>query len=225
MGGLQSRFLDNYVMGSATRSYNAQGGQKGHSCLTHCYIFLQVSLITAKAACWREQMGAGLMWTSPLPGQGSHGWIQTTHNTTQPRRDTKHRPETQQWSSSKKKKTKKKSCKTKTLSAAAKAGTDVQLMMQNWDRRTQEVIHLVRGNTFTHKELCFQPDSSLCAHASQTEWLHSAIPTWGVLFGLPRWCKKMKTWGMQQRGKPVWLTVCPNSAHKLRPHNPDLFFI
>lgn len=182
MRGLQiCRFLDNYVMGSVTISYNGQGGQKRHS------------LITAKAACWRKQMDAGLMWTSPLPGQGSHGWIQTTHNTTQ--RSTKHQPKTQQWSSSKKKK---KSCKIKTLNAAAKAGTDVQLMMQNSNRHTQEVIHLVRGNTFTHKELCFQPDSSLCAQTLQTEWLNSAIPTWGVLLGLPQWCKKMKKWGMQQ---------------------------
>lgn len=66
------------------------------------------------------------------------------------------------------KKEEKKSRKTKTLNAAAKADTDFQLMVQNWNRHTQEVIHLVTGNTFTHKELCFQPDSSFCAQVLQT---------------------------------------------------------
>lgn len=122
------------------------------------------------------------------------------------------------------KKKKKKSCKTKTLNAAAKAGTDFQLMVQNWNRHTQEVIHLVTGNTFTHKELCFQPDSSLCAQVLQMGWLNSAIPTWEVLFWLPQWCKRMKKWGMQQ-GNPMLLTVCSDSAHKFRLHNPDLFFM
>lgn len=59
--------------------------------------------------------------------------------------------------------------KTKTLNMAAKAGTDLQLMVQNWNRHTQDVIHLVMGNTFTHKELCFQADLSLCAQVLQTD--------------------------------------------------------
>lgn len=28
-------------------------------------------------------MDVGLVWTSPLPGQGSNGWTETTHNMTQ----------------------------------------------------------------------------------------------------------------------------------------------
>lgn len=187
MGGLKSRFLDNYVMGSVTISYNGQGGQKRHSCLTHCYIFLQLAWLRQKRPAGENKwMQVSCELCLFLDRGVMDGFRPPT---------TQHRPKTQQWSSSKKKK---KSRKTKTLNAAAKAGTDVQLMMQNWDRHTQEVIHLVRGNTFTHKELCFQPDSSLCAQALQTEWLNSAIPTWGVLFGLPQWCKKVKKWGMQQ---------------------------
>lgn len=52
---------------------------------------------------------------------------------------------------------------------AAKAGTDLQLMVQNRNTHTQDVIHLVMGNTFTHKELCFQADLSLCAEVLQTD--------------------------------------------------------
>lgn len=45
-GGLQSGFLDQYIMVSVTISYNRQGGQKRHGCLT-CLHLSQASLITA----------------------------------------------------------------------------------------------------------------------------------------------------------------------------------
>lgn len=50
------------------------------------------------------------------------------------------------------------------LDMAAKAGTDVQLMEQSWERH----IHLVRGNTFRQRAL-FQADSSLCAQGLHTD--------------------------------------------------------
>lgn len=105
----------------------------------------QASLITAstraqrRPAGRRERTDAGLTWTSPLHGQGCNGWIQTTHNTT--RRSSKalaQNPTMKQQQREKKK---------KTLNAAAKAGTDFQLIVQNWNRHTH-----TRGYSFSNGE-------------------------------------------------------------------------
>lgn len=86
---------------------------------------------------------------------------------------------------------------------------------------THKVIHLATGNTFAHKELCFQPDSSLYAWVLQTKWLHSAIPNWETLFWLPQCCEEES----EKAGcaaEEAGVTVFPNSAHKLKLQNPDL---
>lgn len=177
----------------------------------------QAGLIMAYtwAACSREQMDAGLVWTSPLSRQGCNGWIQTTHNKTQ--RSTKHWPKTQQWSSSKKYKPNKNiehGSKSRHRPPAHSAELE-QTHTRCYSFSNGEYLHTQRA-LFSGRLV------PLCSSIAD-RWLNSAIP-WEMFFWLPQWCKRLNKWGMQQ-GRPMLLTVCPNSAHRLKLHNPDLSFI
>lgn len=165
IGELQSRFLDNYVIVSVTISCNGQGGQKGRGLLLH---LSQAGLI--RAYTWAQKRPAAenkwtqVSWEVRLSlDMGVMDGFRPP--TTRPRGAPSTGPKANNEAAAKNKtnNNKKNHAKQEHWMWQQKQARGSSWWVQNWNRHTQEVIVLVTGNTFTHKELCFQPDSSLCA--------------------------------------------------------------
>ncbi len=157
--------------------------------------------MSAKAAHCTEQMDVGLVWTSPLLGQGSNGWTETTHNMT--RRSNKYCPKTQSDNAA----------KSMELNGVAK--THKYKTRHRFQAHSVELEKSVyknrRGYSFSTRDyLCtlkalFWARLVPWAEVWQTEWLNSTTQTWRM-FLRPRSQDDAREWiNSVCRGRPLLL--------------------